>query len=213
MYPRALSRFAVVVFLLLSASIAQADFIQVSSTFGPQSALRDNTTQLDWLHLNLSKTISYNAMQSALLPGGAFYGWRYATPDELKQLFIDYDGSPTGVVRYNDALTIQFMNDLGGPTTIADNFATGFHRESIYGLTNVPYDLGHAQYGYIAVDNFYGATIDPNLQGSTVDSFANFTSGHWLVRQSSVDPVPEPATMVLVAGGALCTRRLAKRRS
>jgi hypothetical protein len=210
MHVRLLSRFVVIV-LLLSAPSALADFIQVATTFGPQSALRDNGTKLDWLHLNLSTSVSYNTMQNALLPGGTFYGWRYATPSELKQLFADYDGSPTGIVRYNDALTIQFISDLGGPTTIADNFSTGFHREAIYGLTNVPYDLGHAQYGYIAIDNFYGATIDPRLQGSTVDSFANFTSGHWLVRQSSPDTVPEPASLLLVAGGALFVRRFSKR--
>ena len=201
----------VLLLLVFIPAAAHADFIQVSTNFGAQTALRDNRTQLDWLHLNLSKTVSYNTMQSALLPGGTFYGWRYATPDELKQLFVDYDGSPTGIVRYNDALTIQFMNDLGGPTTIADNFATGFHREAVYGLMNVPFDLGHAQYGYIAIDNFFGATIDPRLQGSTVDSFANFTSGHWLVRQGTTETVPEPASLALVASGLLLTRRFFKR--
>ncbi len=199
------------ILILISVTVAHADFVQVSTSFGPQSALRDNTTQLDWLHLNLSTTISFNDMQIALLPGGSYYGWRYATAGELKQLFIDYDGSPNGIVRYDDALAIRFMNDLGGPTTIADNFATGFHREAIYGLTNIAFDLGHAQYGYIAIDNFFGATIDPSLHGSTVDSFANSTSGHWLVRETDSDPVPEPASLVLVASGFLLLTRFTKR--
>jgi hypothetical protein len=50
--------------------------------------------------------------------------------------------------------------------------------------------------GYIAVDNFYGPSIDPSLYGSTIDSFAYQGSGSWLVQ-----PVPEPISEALFAFG------------
>jgi hypothetical protein len=60
------------------------------------------------------------------------------------------------------------MQDLGGPTFVVSD-PNGFHREDIMGMLDMPWDLGHALYGYIAIDNFFGSTIDPSLQGSTVD--------------------------------------------
>ena len=132
--------------------------------------------------------------------------------EELSSLFVDYDGSADGVVRFNDALTIQFMQDLGGPTYIADNFSTGFHREDTMGRLDVPFDLGHALYGYIAIDNFYGATITPVLQGSSLDSFADFTAGHWLVRDESTQAVPEPTSILLLGNGLLVACGLVKRK-
>lgn len=199
--------------LIVFASVtAHADFIQVSTSFGTQTALRDNTTQLDWLHLNVTDGYSYDAMQVNLLAGGLFDGWRYATPQELSQFFRNYDGSADGVVRYNDALTLQFLTDLGGPTYTADNASTGFHREAATAMLDVPFELGHAIYGYIALDNLNGATIDPNLQGSTVDWYANPNSAHWLVRQSSVPQVPEPASIALLANGLLVTFLIVQRK-
>ena len=203
---------AVLLGILLTAGSASADFMTVSTSFGALTALRDNHTQLDWLHLNLTKSISYTAMKVDLLPGGIFYGWRYATPEELKQMFVDYDGSPDGVVRFNDALAIQFMQDLGGPTWIADDFSTGFHREDIMARLDVPFALGHAIYGYIAIDNVSGATITPALQGSSVDWFADFTAGHWLVQQEASQSVPEPASILLLANGLLVGFGMVKRK-
>ncbi len=207
-----ISLLAALLTFLFCAGTASADLVQVSTSFGPQTALLDNGTHLEWLHLNLTKFISYNSMKQQLQAGGTFADWRYATVDELKQMFIDYDGSPDGVVKNNDALAIQFMKDLGGPTYIADNSANGFHREDLMAKLDVAFDLGHAYYGYIAIDNFNGATITPNLQGSSIDSFADFTAGYWLV-QSSPTSVPEPASIFLMANGLIAvSAKLVRRR-
>ncbi len=189
---------------------ANADFFQVSTTFGSQSALEDNATHLEWLHLNFTQGISYNSMQTMLQPGGQFYGWRYATTSELTQMFIDYTGSANGRVRYNDALATQFMNDLGGPLVDVTNPANGFHRESSTGMLDVPFDLGHAYYGYLAIDNFDGANIYPDRYGSSIDSFGNTSSGHWLVQAA---PVVEPGTVTVLLSGFLSLGLMLRRRN
>jgi len=188
----------VIVGVLFSANAAKADFIQVTTSFGQQSALLDKSTGVEWLHWNFTNYYSYNDMKLQLAPGGRFDGWRYATPEELKQFFIDYTGSPNGIVLGNDALAMQFMNDLGGPLFITTNPANGFHRESGAAMLDVPWDLGHAIYGYVAIDNFSGAKITPNLQGSSRDWFGTSMYGHWLVKEEPAS-VPEPSTLIMLA--------------
>jgi hypothetical protein len=185
---------------------AHADLEQVSTSFGAQTALLDSSSGLEWLHLNLTAGYSYDAMQAQLASGGTFDGWHYATSDELTRFFIDYTGSPNGIVTGDDALSLQFMNDLGGPLFVITNPANGFHRESSAAYLDVPFDLGHAIYGYIAIDNFAGATITPALQGSSIDTFGSGSYGHWLVEDV---PVPEPSTLsVLIPGLAFVVFRL-----
>lgn len=123
---------------------------------------------------------------------------RYATPAELSQLFSDYAG---GVV--TDTLALNFMNDLGGPLVDVFNPDNGFSRLSSIGLLDVPFGLGHAAYGYIAVDSFIGPSIDPNLQGSAVDSYASSSFGSWLVQTPEPEMLP---IFALIAFGAVVYR-------
>ena len=161
----------------------------VDTSFGPGTGFIDDSTHLVWLDLTLTNNHSYNDVVANLAPGGLYDGWRYATPAELAQFFTGYDG---GVV--NDTLALNLMNDLGGPLQDIYNPVNGFRRLSSIGLLNVPFDLGHALYGYIAVDNFFGPSIDPGLQGSSLDSFAFPGSGSWLVEEA-----PEPGFLPVVA--------------
>ena len=201
MTSRKLLWIAVMIATLFAATAANADFLQVSTSFGSHTALLDNSTHLEWLHWNLTNYYSYDDMQHQLAPGGTFAGWRYATPQELKQFFIDYTGSPNGIVVGNDALAIQFMNDLGGPIFITTNPANGFHRESGGAMLDLSFGLGHAIYGYVAIDNYFGAKITPDLQGSSRDWFGSSSTGHWLVKDEPKAAVPEPGALIMLASG------------
>jgi hypothetical protein len=206
------ARLVLIAALFFSAA-ARADFVQVTTSFGPNTALRDNATGLVWLHSLLTTNVSYSNMIVAFRPGGTYFGWRYATPDEVTKLFVDYTGAPDGVVWRNDALALQFIADLGGPTmngTIPPYVGAG--RVAIYGgLIDVPFDLGHAQYGLIMTDWYVGARITPVLQGSAVDWFGGPYLSHWLVQSELPVSTPEPGSLALLAGGiaaaGACLRR------
>src|SRR5262249_37935115 len=74
-----------------------ANFEQVDTSLGPKTALKDKITGLQWLHLKLTEGMGYTRLKPAMAAGGRFAGWRFATPDEVKQLFAHYVGSPEGV--------------------------------------------------------------------------------------------------------------------
>jgi len=157
-------------------------FVQVKTGFGPASAVEDKRTRLMWLHLNFTAGMSYERVKAEMAPGGRLAGWRYATPDELREFFSHYDGAPNGYSK-NPALEARLQCDLGGPLGSFSNPENGFHRTSSVGFLDVPFDLGHANFGYIADDNFTGPVIDPKLQGSTRDTFAIAHIASYLVRE------------------------------
>jgi hypothetical protein len=180
----------------------------VDTPFGPGTALKDDSTNLVWLDLTLTSNKSYDSVIANLALGGIYVGWRYATPTELVRLFADYDG---GII--DDALALKFMNDLGGPLSSVFNPQNGFSRLSSIGLLDVPFGLGHATYGYIAVDNFFGPSIDPGLQGSALDSFGNSSVGSWLVQTQTPEPGFLPIIAVVVFGTMLLDLRNRCRRA
>jgi len=156
-------------------------FEQVATSFGPYTALLDHATGLEWLHLDLTAGLSYSQVKKNLAAGGKFEGWRYATPAELQQFFADFDGSPDGYSTDRQFVSL-LIKALGGPLGTFGNPSTGWHRECMEGLVDVPFALGHANYGYIAEDSSSGPVIDPKLEGSSRDDGAPYYIGSYLVR-------------------------------
>jgi PEP-CTERM motif len=195
---------AIVLALSTRGQMRAGSFTSVPTSFGPTSALRDNSTGLQWLDLNLTANHSYNDVFANLPTGGIYAGWRFATESELATFFFNYSG---GVV--NDTIALNLMNDLGGPLFTTFNPLNGFRRQSSIALLDIPFDLGHALYGYIAVDNFSGPSIKSSLQGSAVDTFGFGSFGSWLV-ESSV-PEPESWFLCILGFGALGCLKLRRR--
>jgi len=156
-------------------------FVQVKTSLGPYTALLDHATGIQWLHLDLTASQSYSQVKNMLAMGGRFEGWRYATPAELRQFFADFDGSPDGYSTDREIVPLLFKA-LGGPLGTFGNPSTGPHRECMLGLLDIPFGLGHANYGYVAEDSTSGPVIDPKLQGSSRDDGAPYYIGSYLVR-------------------------------
>jgi TPR repeat protein len=135
-------------------------FRRVATSFGPFSAVLDKATRLEWLDLDVTAGLSFNDVKKNLRQGGKFHGWQFATPNELRKFFADFDGSPDGHSR-NAALAEKLQRDLGGPLKVITGLS-GWRREYSKGYLDAPYkDVGFEIYGYIMLDNRVGAIIDP----------------------------------------------------
>jgi hypothetical protein len=195
------------------AQVANAGFVQVGTAFGPQTGLEDLSTGLVWLHLSITNTQSFDSVLANTAPGGIYSGWEFASPEQLTTLFVDYTGGNTfyskaGAPPSDSALALSFMNALGGPLSTVNNPENGFSRMSSIGFLNIPFGLGAAQYGYIAVDNFFGPSIYPGLHGSAVENLGFTGIGSWLVQSADA---PEPCSLALFGLGAAALA-IAKRR-
>ena len=89
---------------------------------------RDSATGLDWLDVNLTSGLSYNAVASG---AGGYVpdGWRYATGGEIDALAMRYIGSPEQTFSGGlDFVQTLIVIGLLGPTfqrpLSADNSAT-----------------------------------------------------------------------------------------
>jgi hypothetical protein len=191
-------------FVTCFGEVANAGFIEVGTAFGPQTGLEDVSTGLVWLDLSITNDQSFDSVLANTAAGGTYSGWEFASSGQLTTLFVDYTGGNTfndysGAPSSDSTLALAFMNSLGGPLFTITNPANGFMRMSSTGFLNIPFDLGTAVYGYIAVDNFFGPSIDPSLNGSAVEYLGVNGIGSWLVESAGT---PEPCSLSLFGLGA-----------
>jgi TPR repeat protein len=140
----------------LPAAPWPSNFVQVDTSFGPKTALLDKTTGLRWLHLDLTAFKSYKEVRAGMAEGEPFAEWRYATADEVKKMFADFDGAPDG--RSNDLkLAAVFQGALGGPL---QNIG---HTQCLMMAGPHPV-LGGLIFQY-EMPNGSGAMINPEAQG------------------------------------------------
>lgn len=108
----------------------------------------DTDTGLDWLDLTETRFISYVEMEQMLLPGGAYYGWRFATAREFEALVLNFgfvlpedcngDLLSCNPIFGGDSLLIEYMIK-----TLGDTYeATLNDRERPEGSHNVIADDG-----------------------------------------------------------------------
>jgi hypothetical protein len=202
--------------LMCFGAVAKANIVQTTTSFGLKTGMEDTSTGLIWLDLSITNDQSFDSVLANTAAGGTYAGWQFATPAQLSAMFLDYTGgitfySYTGASPAYDALALGLMNALGGPLTTVNNPANGFSRMASTGFLNVPFDLGAALYGYIAVDNFFGPSVDPILFGSAVENVGFVGLGSWLVESTAT---PEPGMLPLLAfgGAAIVFARTRSRR-
>lgn len=153
---------------VMTADVAQR-FENVDTPLGMKTALRDKVSGMEWLHMNLMSSWSYQSVKADMGPGRRLQGWRYATPEEVHELFVHFFNTRDGVSQ-DAALALQFQRNLGGIPAIVDLHPPGeAGKVSLYGSISV------------AVDNT--VFISPTLQGWTKEG--NYST-HYLIRQSPV---------------------------
>ena len=73
-------------FMIFSCAV-RADLISQDSPYGTDTLTLDTDSSLLWLDLDLTAGRSFNDVNSQLVVGGEFEGYRYATRDEVLQLW------------------------------------------------------------------------------------------------------------------------------
>lgn len=178
------------------------------------SITQDTSTNLDWLDVTLTRSLSYNEVFAEMGVGGKYEGWRYATVDELNRLIENF-GYPSGGA---DDDLIELMIHTLGDTSDAYYDSTDFYvdvaPDGAGGTWGILADINSAAGGahwyarisddeYIwrssgepksdnpdRVDTRYSYLL-PNSYGIDLGSFLVAASG------TAVTPVPLPSVVWL----------------
>jgi len=181
---------------------------QFSNTKG---VITDATTGLQWLDLKYTYDLSFNDVTDQL-DGGIFSGYRYATLDEVKQLFKDayfwldffpYQDNDAVHLATNSMFFDVFTGVTGSNHTFDPEIVQGFTAGGGYHFPSWP-DGVNLQFA-----SGVGSSYSSSGYTSTAwtDATAPNTADHsiyygsWLVKVTP--PVPEPQTYALMLTGLL----------
>jgi len=178
---------------------------------------RDTDTRLDWLDVSQTNGMSVESVTSQMGMEGAYYGWRYATPDELDTLLINFgyvaqtQGCEFQVVHCDsnvpksDAVVENIVAVLGATYTsstwsgIAGILDSNFIGESSPFFSSSDLDL--AQIGFSSTEIIVN-TIDLNIPVS----LGCCDIGSFLVAPSPV-PIPGAGILFLTALGMMRVKK------
>jgi len=215
-----IQRMAAVLVLMVSASVAQADLIDIGD-----SAI-DTSTGLKWLKLSFLVGYSYDQVAGGALDYTTS-GWRYATQFEVVDLFTQYIGPQNdGYTNWSsgpNAVSSLYFDDaynlvikLGMNLAFNDSRATinldqpGLHQISVTGMFNDELTgdsrQGFAEATAVITDdsgaNCYLVSVPCGRWGVTTDFIPADNNSQ--VRSSFlVRRVPEPGTFALLMLGLL----------
>ena len=187
--------------LLMLASVAtNASLISHDlNAAGDGLLTHDSSTGLSWLDLTATTGISYNDVLAGFGGYTTTLGFRYATANEVGQLFSD-----AGVVQTNwvwgywnfsnpDYLANVTLVSLLGITYPFDGLST-----FSFGVTGDSPSLGSHDYAVVGYNN-HADYLALQTAGTLSDTSTPAYIGSFLVRDSAL--VPEPATALLMGTG------------
>lgn len=192
-----------------NATLSSADL----NTAGDGLLTFDDRTGLEWLDAPLSLNRSYNDLvgldgSDEFSIGGDFEGFRLASTDEVRSLFVDTLGIPlTDFAQwrpgsYDKVITLQ---SLMGVTSGGDLAEIRSITSDVFSNNGV--DSHWQSFARICQNNTNPVcqndinTANVNVNGTSIsDTRSSSTTGSWLVRQG-VKSVPEPGVLALLGIG------------
>jgi hypothetical protein len=157
---------------------------------------RDTSTGLDWLDLTETNGRSYTDISNKLGAEQEFAGWRYATGQEVQDLWVNFGLTEGTNLSISTADTNQYasfinaVNHLGNThneyNTVFDYGSVGFTAAKVNGNNSLRYVRGMFHSGTSANTTAFGVSS----AGSEVVGVLH--TGSYLVAPSSV-PVPAAA--------------------
>ena len=208
---------------IVSFNVSAALISANDSFFGVDSLTIDTSTNLAWLDLSITEGISFNEISGELGIGGIYYGYRYASPDEVFFLFVEAQipdinsVGDFGIGTVANATPALALIELMGPTSQTHQGVTlseinGFSSQHVF---MNGFDL--IQMPYVRVRE--GVTTQEGLQ-SFGEAFTTGTwifpsnpyegVGSWLVKSTVV---PIPSAVWLFGSGLIGLVGFARRRT
>ena len=181
-----------------NAALIEVDWLST----GDKKITRDVTNGLDWLDLDLSINLDVSEVTGMLGSGGAFEGFRYATVDEVANLYtsaglFEHLSGDVG----DRALVVAFQDMRGRtPSSATDYGITGTH-----GATS----NGQRIYSEIHSSVFNNITTVLSNAGEIETNQRDDRWGHMLVKTS---PVPIPSAAWLFGSGLIGIIGVARRK-
>lgn len=160
----------------------------------------DTVSKLHWLDITETGGMSRDAVLIEMGSGGMFDGFRYATSDEVIDLWSQYGITLTPATR----ITASNLD----PNIITASQQLG----NLYGLETSGSDYGTL--GFIAIDNLSPGTTSgwsgafrengsSFYEGPTINAFSSGQSRDWLGSYIVTSVVPVPAAFWLFGSGLL----------
>jgi hypothetical protein len=205
--------------LWAAASVALACFSAHAQFSNSNGVITDATTGMKWLDLSHTYGLSFNNVSANL--DSQFAGYRFATLDEVKQLFRDayfwvdtplyVDSDPIHLATndlFFEAFTGVNNPQLGDRETVQGYVAGGgIHISGWPDGVNLQFASGVVS-GYTTMG--FTSTAWTDATAPTTD-IGSATYGSWLV--AIAPPVPEPATYALLLAGLVAMSIVWRKRS
>jgi len=174
---------------------------------------RDTTSGLDWLDLSLTNGSSFNQTMTQMGTSGQFNGFRYATTNEVENLWANVGidltaGASNGSTGSMQSGIMSMSTFLGNNVNLFDsvNYPYGALGYATNSLTDLTLTRMGAFYYTPDSGNYFEGTGDVIVGSSDISGF----SGSYLVRTS---PVPLPAAVWLFSSGILGLIAVARRKN